>query len=178
MDRHAGLSTTQPVLLGRVASALRALYDAPVELGVADRVTDITASDYERSLVSNSPRSDQGRGSIHLVLGGAVKGRDFSGRPPVLADNGPDDVGQGRLLPTSGVDQQAATLARWFGMANAGMASVLSYISNYPAASRTLGFLYLSRAASKSGTIAISETTRAPAALRFNCTTTSITVPA
>jgi hypothetical protein len=59
----------------------------------------------------------------------------------VLADNGPDDVGQGRLLPTSSVDQYAATLARWFGVADADIASVLPYIGNYPPASRTLGFL-------------------------------------
>lgn len=140
-DLHAGLSATQPVLLGRVASALRAFYDTTVELGVANRVTAFTASDFGRTLVSNSTGSDHGWGSMHFVLGGAVKGRDFYGRPPVLADNGPDDVGQGRLLPTSSVDQYAATLARWFGVADADMASVLPYISNYPPASRTLGFL-------------------------------------
>ena len=140
-DLHAGLSAIQPVLLGRVASALRAFYDATVELGVANRVTAFTASDFGRTLVSNSTGSDHGWGSMHFVLGGAVKGRDFYGRPPVLADNGPDDVGQGRLLPTSSVDQYAATLARWFGVADADMASVLPYIGNYPPASRTLGFL-------------------------------------
>lgn len=140
-DLHAGLATTQPVLLGRVAAALRAFHDATVELGVANRVTAFTASDFGRTLVSNTTGSDHGWGSMHFVLGGAVKGRDFYGRPPVLADNGPDDVGQGRLLPTTSVDQYAATLAHWFGVGDADMASVLPDIGNYPAASRNLGFV-------------------------------------
>ena len=140
-DLHAGLATTQPLLLGRVADALRAFYDATVELGVANRVTAFTASDFGRTLVSNSSGSDHGWGSMHFVLGGAVKGREFYGRPPVLADNGPDDVGQGRLLPAISVDQYAATLASWFGVSDASMASVLPFIGNYPAASRNLGFL-------------------------------------
>lgn len=140
-DLHAGLAATQPVLLGRVADALRAFYDTTVELGVADRVTAFTASDFGRTLVSNSSGSDHGWGSMHFVLGGAVKGREFYGRPPVLADNGPDDVGQGRLLPTISVDQYAATFASWFGVSEANMASVLPFIGNYPPAMRTLGFL-------------------------------------
>jgi uncharacterized protein (DUF1501 family) len=140
-DLHANLATTQPVLLGRLAAALRAFHDATEELGVANRVTAFTASDFGRTLVSNTTGSDHGWGSMHFVIGGAVKGRSFYGQPPVLADNGPDDVGQGRLLPSLGVDQYAATLASWFGVADADMASVLPNIGNYPAASRHLGFL-------------------------------------
>ena len=140
-DLHSGLVATHPVLLGRVADAMRAFYDATVELGVANRVTAFTASDFGRTLLSNSSGSDHGWGSMHFVVGGAVNGRNFYGRPPVVADNGPDDVGQGRLLPAISVDQYAATLASWFGVSAAEMASVLPFISNYPAASRNLGFI-------------------------------------
>jgi uncharacterized protein (DUF1501 family) len=140
-DLHSGLLATHPVLLGRVADAMRAFYDATVELGVANRVTAFTASDFGRTLLSNSSGSDHGWGSMHFVVGGAVNGRNFYGRPPVLADNGPDDVGQGRLLPAISVDQYAATLATWFGVSAADMASVLPFIGNYPVASRSLGFI-------------------------------------
>jgi uncharacterized protein (DUF1501 family) len=140
-DLHSGLLATHPVLLGRVADAMRAFYDATVELGVASRVTAFTASDFGRTLLSNSSGSDHGWGSMHFVVGGAVNGRNFYGKPPVLAHNGPDDVGQGRLLPAISVDQYAATMASWFGVSAADMASVLPFIGNYPVASRNLGFI-------------------------------------
>ncbi len=140
-DLHSGLLATHPVLLGRVADAMRAFYDATVELGVASRVTAFTASDFGRTLLSNSSGSDHGWGSMHFVVGGAVNGRNFYGKPPVLAHNGPDDVGQGRLLPAISVDQYAATMASWFGVSAANMASVLPFIGNYPVASRNLGFI-------------------------------------
>ena len=55
--------------------------------------------------------------------------------------NGPDDVGQGRLLPTTSVDQYAATLGRWFGLSDAQLLDVLPHLSHYNASARTLGFV-------------------------------------
>ena len=43
-------------------------------------------------------------------------------------------VGQGRLLPSTSVDQYAATLARWFGVADSEMAGVLPNIPQFGAA--------------------------------------------
>ena len=60
-----------------------------------------------------------------LVLGGAVQGQRYYGTAPVIANNGPDDVGQGRLLPSVSVDQYGATLATWLGVSNTDLASVL-----------------------------------------------------
>ena len=93
--------TTHPVLMTRLGAAMRYFYDATVELGVADRVTAFTASDFGRTLTSNANGSDHGWGSHHFVMGGAVNGRAFYGTPPAIANNGPDDVGQGRLLPSA-----------------------------------------------------------------------------
>ncbi len=140
-DNHDQLATAHPAQLGRVATALRAFYDATVELGVASRVTAFTASDFGRTLVSNASGSDHGWGSMHFVVGGAVNGRRFYGTPPVVANNGPDDVGQGRLLPSTSVDQYAATLASWFGVSDANLSTVLPFIGNYTAGSRNLGFV-------------------------------------
>ena len=140
-DTHDNLALQHPVLLAKVAGALKAFYDTTVELGVADRVTAFTASDFGRTLVNNATGSDHGWGSMHFALGGAVRGRAIYGTPPVVASNGPDDVGQGRLLPSTGVDQYAATLASWFGVADSDMATVLPYIGNYSPAARKLGFL-------------------------------------
>ena len=52
-------------------------------------------------------------------------------------------VGQGRLLPSTSVDQYAATLARWFGVADAELASVLPNLGNFggPSYPVNLGFM-------------------------------------
>ena len=78
---------------------------------------------------------------MHFVMGGAVRGRDYYGTPPIVANNGPDDVGQGRLLPSMGVDQYGATLASWFGVANGSMSTVLPNIVNYNPSTWNLGFV-------------------------------------
>jgi uncharacterized protein (DUF1501 family) len=140
-DTHDKLNADHPGLLTRVSTAMRAFYDTTVTLGVADRVTAFTASDFGRTLVANDDGSDHGWGSMHFAMGGAVRGKEFYGSAPIFADNGPDDVGQGRLLPKISVDQYAATLASWFGVSAGDMATVLPNIGNYDASTRNLGFV-------------------------------------
>ena len=53
----------------------------------------------------------------------------------------PDDVGQGRLLPSTSVDQYAATLGKWFGLSDAQLLDVLPNLGHYNATARTLGFV-------------------------------------
>lgn len=140
-DNHDNLLAQHAPLMQRVSAAMRAFYDTTVALGVADKVTAFTASDFGRTLTVNATGSDHGWGGMHFVMGGAVNGRAFYGTPPVVADNGPDDVGQGRLLPSTSVDQYAATLANWFGVSGTDMGTVLPNIGNYSPSSRNLGFV-------------------------------------
>jgi len=140
-DTHSDLLVTHPTLMTKLAGAMRAFHDAMVEIGAANKVTSFTASDFGRTLTSNANGSDHGWGSMHFVMGGAVRGRDYYGTPPVVANDGPDDVGQGRLLPSMGVDQYGATLASWFGVANGSMSTVLPNIVNYNPSSWNLGFV-------------------------------------
>ena len=140
-DNHDALTTNHPVLLGRLANAMKAFYDATVELGVANKVTTFTGSDFGRTLVNNTSGSDHGWGSHHFVMGGAVKGKSIYGTSPEHANNGASDVGQGRLLPTTSVDQYAATLAKWFGITDTQMSTVLPNIVNFNASTRDLGFM-------------------------------------
>jgi uncharacterized protein (DUF1501 family) len=140
-DTHNGLLAIHPGLLRSVGEALAAFYAATVELGVAGRVTTFTASDFGRTLAGNSDGSDHGWGSMHFVLGGAVAGGRFYGTPPAVANNGPDDVGQGRLLPTMAVDQLAATLGSWLGVADGALPDLLPNLNNWDPAARKLGFV-------------------------------------
>jgi uncharacterized protein (DUF1501 family) len=138
-DMHDGLAAAHPTQIGLVANALRAFYDTTVALGIADRVTTFTGSDFGRTLTPNSDGSDHGWGSMHFVMGNAVKGANFYGAAPAIGNNTADDVGQGRLLPTTSVDQYAATLANWFGVAPSDLSTVLPNIGNY--STTNLGFV-------------------------------------
>ena len=138
-DTHDFLPQNHPVLLGQVAEALKSFYDATKELAIDDKVTAFTASDFGRTLASNGDGSDHGWGSHHFVVGGAVNGRKYYGTAPAIAVNGTDDVGQGRLLPTTSVDQFAATLASWFGVSGSELKLVVPNIVNYSA--QNLGFV-------------------------------------
>jgi uncharacterized protein (DUF1501 family) len=140
-DTHDAILTTHPTLMARLGAAMRAFYDATVALGVADKVTAFTGSDFGRTLTSNADGSDHGWGSMHFVMGGAVNGRAYYGTPPVIANNGPDDVGQGRLLPSLSVDQYGSTLANWFGVSAGQMPTVLPNINNYNPSTWNLGFV-------------------------------------
>jgi uncharacterized protein (DUF1501 family) len=138
-DLHDNLVTQHPLLLTSVSEALRSFYDVTVELGVANNVTTFTASDFGRTLSSNGDGSDHGWGGHHFVVGGAVQGGKLYGTAPAIAVNGPDDIGQGRLLPSTSVDQYAATLATWFGVSDSSLATVIPNIGNFPV--RNLGFV-------------------------------------
>lgn len=137
-DLHDNLLNGQASLMDRLSSALTAFHQATVDLGVADKVTAFTASDFGRTLTSNGDGSDHGWGSHHLMVGGAVRGAAFYGKaPPVSVTNSNVDsfdqwhVGQGRLLPSTSVSQYAATLARWFGVDPGELGQVLPYIGNF-----------------------------------------------
>ena len=140
-DTHDGLLSVHPGLLTTVADALRAFHDTTVELGVASQVTSFTASDFGRTLAGNNDGSDHGWGSMHFMLGGAVKGKKLYGTAPVIANNGADDVGQGRLLPSTAVDQYAATFGGWLGVSDTTLLDVLPNLRHFDAGSRKLGFL-------------------------------------
>jgi uncharacterized protein (DUF1501 family) len=138
-DTHDNLTTTHPALLTKLADATAAFYQATVELGVADKVTTFTASDFGRTLVANNDGSDHGWGSMHFMIGNAVKGQKFYGTAPAVANNGADDVGQGRLLPSTSVDQYAATLGKWLGASDSDLLTLLPNLANYSV--RNLGFV-------------------------------------
>ncbi len=140
-DTHDNLATNHPKLLTQVADALSAFYSSTVELGLASSITAFTMSDFGRTLSVNNDGSDHGWGSMHFMLGDAVKGQRFYGTAPIVAVDGPDDVGQGRLLPTTSVDQYAATLGNWFGLSDSQLLAVLPHLANFSSSSRNLKFM-------------------------------------
>ncbi len=152
-DNHGGLISQHGNLMRELNAAISSFYAATVELGVADQVTTFTASEFGRTLAFNGDGSDHGWGSHHLVVGGAVKGGAIYGTPPPVSignGQGPEDqwhVGQGRLLPTTSLDQYAATLATWLGVEADELEGVLPNLGSFgseagqPSYPRNLGFV-------------------------------------
>ncbi len=145
-DLHDRLVEEQPGLLRKVSDAITAFHAATVELGVDDRVTTFTASDFGRALASNGNGTDHGWGGHHFITGGAVRGRALYGVPPPVSigdTDAPEDqwhIGQGRLIPSTSVDQYAATLARWFGVGEPELAGILPNLRNFGAAAGFDGY--------------------------------------
>jgi uncharacterized protein (DUF1501 family) len=99
-----------------------------------------TASDFSRTF-TDTDGSDHGWGATHLIWGGAVNSRRFYGTALVIANNGPDDVGQGRLLPSTSVDQYAAALGRWLGISDTDLLTVLPNLGRWDVGVRGVGFV-------------------------------------
>lgn len=145
-DMHGEVINAQANLLPQVSQAMKAFYDETVDMGVADKVTTFTASDFARTLSSNGNGSDHAWGGNQFVMGGAVNGGSVFGEYPAsLARNNELDLGRGRLIPTMSVDEYNAELAMWFGVPNnESLVDVLPNIRNWYSAgssSNPIGFL-------------------------------------
>ena len=126
-------------LFAEVSQSMYAFQRAMEQLGLANKVTAFTASDFGRTFPCNGQGSDHGWGSHHLIMGGAVQGQKVYGKFPTLAVNGPDDTSTGRWIPTTACDQYFATLARWFGVDNSNLATIFPNIGRF--STSNLGFL-------------------------------------
>ena len=134
-DTHGSQAWQHWSLLRQVADGLAAFYNATIEMGVADRVTSFTLSDFGRSLQPSGSGSDHGWGNHHVILGGAVQGGQIYGAFPSMSLGGPDDSGnRGALIPSTSTEQYGATLATWLGVPEANLPSVFPNISNFAAA--------------------------------------------
>jgi len=138
-DLHDGQLPAHAKLFADLGQCVAAFHRATAEIGVAEKVTTFTASDFGRTFTSNGGGSDHGWGSHHLIVGGAVRGGEIYGRVPDLVVNGPEDTGRGRWIPTTSVDEYSATLARWFGVSATDLPVVLPNIGRFE--KRDLGFL-------------------------------------
>ena len=154
-DTHNGQINQQNTLFVQMSQAMRAFYDEMLAQSLADKVTQFTMADFSRTFNPASTGaivgSDHAWANHHFVVGGGLTAADFygvnttNGTPfPSLAFNGPDDAdsgssARGRWIPTTSVEQYAATLARWYGLPDANLPSVFPKIANFT--NTNLGFM-------------------------------------
>jgi uncharacterized protein (DUF1501 family) len=163
LSTHGTLQT--PGLLASLSKALAGFYNALNSVNLANVATAFTASDFGRTLTSNTDGSDHGWGGHHFAVGGAVQGGKFygngggftagsnfgvvmpslvnptshtSGSSPNLNDSGD---GYGRFIPTTSIDQYAATMANWFGLSASDIGLIFPNLSNFSNPANYLGFM-------------------------------------
>ncbi len=139
-DTHDAQAVQHARLLTQLGQAFEYFDAQMVAAGLGNQVTAFTASDFGRTLTSNSDGTDHGWGSHHFVVGGSVAGQDMYGQYPVVGVNQANDLGAGRLIPTTSVDQYAGTLARWFGLSDGQIKTIFPNFANF-GTSPYLGFL-------------------------------------
>ena len=108
-------------------------------LGLGKNVTTFTTTEFGRTYTSNANGTDHGWGNNHFVMGGAVKGGQIHGSLPDFDINGEQDTGFGRWIPSISTDQYAATLAKWFGVRDSDIATVVPNIDRFDL--RDIGFM-------------------------------------
>lgn len=138
-DQLADVSTSHPNLLRELSRSLGNFYTALQELQLETAVTTFTATEFGRSLTPNGSGTDHGWGGHSMVMGGSVKGGDIYGRMPELVVNSPDAVEDGRIIPSTSVDQYSATLAHWFGLSRTETAALFPNLSFF--STNDLGFM-------------------------------------
>lgn len=130
---NSGIITTvfPTTPLGRQLSTVAKLIASRAELGMRRQIFFVGIGGFDS-------HDDQNQDQLQL-LGGAVNGRDIYGSFPVLEIGGAEDVGGGRMIPSTSADQYAATLAKWFGIPDVDLDIVAPNLSNF--AQRDLGFM-------------------------------------
>ncbi|HEV7681132.1 MAG TPA: DUF1501 domain-containing protein [Pyrinomonadaceae bacterium] len=148
-DTHSQQLSGQGTLLQQLSQAINAFFNATVELGLSDKVTLFTMSDFSRTMQpsgtgSAQVGSDHAWGNHQFIVGGAVQGHTLYGTYPNITPGGPDDTDsggspRGRWIPTTSIEQYAATLARWYGLSTADLTAVFPLIGHF--SSSNLGFM-------------------------------------
>lgn len=129
-DHHSSLEP-HPAMLAQLSQAVGEFQAAIGSMGLEDKVTLFSASDFGRTLSPNGTGSDHAWGGNQFVVGGAVNGRKIYGEYPDLALGSLLDTGRGRLVPTTSVDEYFAELALWMGVSKTNLPLVLPNIGRF-----------------------------------------------
>lgn len=132
-DTHSNQARSLPALQAQLSAAIATFFQAMQELGMENDATVFTAADFGRTLTVNGDGTDHGWGAHHFMVGGAVNGGRIYGDPGPYTLDHDQDSGHGRLIPTTSVEQYAASLGRWFGLSESELHVALPGLANFPA---------------------------------------------
>ncbi len=152
-DMHSGLFDGGPVatsghgaLMSTLNQAIGAYWTALGEIGARSQVTSFTMSEFGRTLTGNGGGSDHAWGGNLVVFGDSVAGNRLYGSYPKLVVNSNDtaardfSLSRGQYIPTTAIDQVAATLAKWMGVSDsAALNAMFPLLGNFSGSD--LGFM-------------------------------------
>ena len=131
-DSHDNQATDVPAQHLQLDEAIGAFQAAMVEIGLWQDVLLFTMSDFGRSMVDNGDGCDHGWGGHHFVIGGAVRGRQIYGDIPEIDALHPQYTrSRMRLIPTTSVEQHAATLGSWFGLNSGELSQIFPNLNRF-----------------------------------------------
>jgi uncharacterized protein (DUF1501 family) len=132
-DNHENLINNHTNLMNTVNAAFGAFMTQMETAGTLNDVTLFTESEFNRTGDANANNgTDHAWGGHHLVMGGAVRGGQTYGTFPTLQLRGPDDAGsRGNFIPTTSLDQYAATLGGWFGVPDSELRLIFPNLANF-----------------------------------------------
>ena len=137
-DTHSGQNQAQPALMSELSQGLLYFDNALKNVNGIDMrnmVTTFTGSDFSRTYSTNGDGTDHAWSGHHLIHGGAVKGGDMFGQFPTVGIDGHNflnpDIVDNAMIPTTSVDQYAATLGKWFGVSDGDLQTIFPNLHNY-----------------------------------------------
>ncbi len=147
-DHHGNFNQNHPPQIQKINDVLKAVNDAIYEIGAEGKVLLFMASDFARTLTFNGSGTDHAWGGNMLLLGpGVINGGRVYGDYPVSLNTGnPLDIGRGRVVPTSSVDQYYLEIAQWFGIDpnSTEMQYILPNLGNFWSPGQSLPFGFIS----------------------------------
>jgi uncharacterized protein (DUF1501 family) len=145
-DDHDNQNVAQANNLAKLAQALAYFDSALADIGGSDmrgNVTTFTASDFSRTFNTNGDGTAMPGVATISSWGGAVRGGDIYGQFPTVGMelNGfsNPDMSGGSFIPTTSVDQYAATLGSWFGVDSNSLNTIFPNLRNF--SKQNLGFV-------------------------------------
>lgn len=132
-DHHDDLIDNHGGMIGMLSDALEEFNAGLEHLGMEDNVLTFTTSEFGRTLTSNGDGSDHAWGGNVMVMGGdgLINGQEIFGSYPSLELDGPNDIGNGVILPTTSIDSYFTEIAKWFGVPSSDLNLIFPQIGNF-----------------------------------------------
>jgi len=130
-DTHDDQVTQLPLLQKTLADAMAGFQADITERGLANSAVTFTQSEFGRTLTSNGDGTDHGWAGHQIIMGNPIQGGRIFGHMPEQVIGSNDDYGDGRIIPTTSIEQFGSQVAQWFGLGNSKISDVFPRLNRF-----------------------------------------------